>query len=92
MTDNVLVTIGPVIGTLAAIVLDGTAMVPLGAAAGVVLVVWQMSARYTKVEDAIRANTAELCSQKEEMREIRKEFNEFKSNFPCPNHARNKER
>ena len=42
-----------IIGALGAVVLDGTSMIPLGAAAGVILVVYRMTRRWTQVEDQV---------------------------------------
>ena len=74
--------IGPTIGMIAAVVLDGAAMIPLGAACGVILVIWQMSSRWTKVEDAINILTDRVGKIEEKIDKVDDRFNDF----PCPNH------
>jgi negative regulator of sigma E activity len=49
---------------MAALVLDGTAMVPLGAAAGVVLTIIAMTRKFTKMEDAIEQMQNDICEMK----------------------------
>lgn len=62
--DMISYTVGPVLGGMAALVLDGTAMVPLGAAAGVVLTIVAMTRKFTKMEDAIEQMQSDVKEMK----------------------------
>ena len=57
-------TLGPILGAMAALVLDGTAMVPLGAAGGVVLTIIVMTRKFTKMEDDIEQVKRDIIEMK----------------------------
>lgn len=55
--NDILMLIGPTMGVLAGATIDEKSLIPLGAAAGVVVTVIALTRRVTKWEDAIESNT-----------------------------------
>lgn len=61
----------PLLGSIGALVLDGTTMLPLGAAIGVMFFVFRVSSRWTEL-------TLEVQTMREEIRALRVELGEIK--------------
>lgn len=79
--------VGPTVGaTIASMTIDQTTMVPLGVAAGVLIAIWQMSSRWTKVTDAIDGLKEQLKTIEDKMEEKIEKIEAKLEKFPCPNH------
>jgi hypothetical protein len=85
--------VGPVVGMVGAVTLDGAAMIPLGAALGAVVTLVGLSIKMTKqwtvmeqtisrMQDA-HVDTAEAMKEiKDSQQELARKF----EHFPCPQH------
>jgi hypothetical protein len=60
MIENIEDIAGPMLGALAAVVLDGNTMIPMGAAAGVIWAVYRLTRRVTIWDSSLRSHSAQL--------------------------------
>jgi hypothetical protein len=76
---------GPVMGSLAAVVLDGASYMPLGAAAGVILTVVMLTRRWTKLEDSQQ----EMIARQQDMSTRLSKIEKLIETRPCVGNGKN---
>lgn len=78
---------GPVLGGLAAMVIDGTSMIPLGAAAGVVFTVVRLTQRWQRLEDRLESQEERMDERFESHEKSVKSLVTLINSRPCMNNG-----